>query len=90
MKTLALEDIYADPHKLDSFLDSGESVEVVRDGLAVAELVPRKAAAESSGTSKWPPFDFRARFLKMWGPDAFHSPVSVAEEFAELRRERAL
>ena len=90
MKTLALEDIYADPHKLDSFLDSGESVEVVRDGLAVAELVPRKAAAESGGTSKWPPFDFRARFLKMWGPDAFHSPVSVAEEFAELRRERAL
>ena len=90
MKTLALEDIYADPHKLDSFLDSGEPVEVVRDGLAVAELVPRKAALEPGGTSKLPPIDFRARFLKMWGPDAFHSPVSVAEEFAELRRERAL
>ena len=90
VKTLALEDIYADPHKLDSFLDSGESVEVVRDGRAVAELVPRKAAAEPNGTSKWPPIDFRARFLKMWGPDAFRSPVSVAEEFAELRRERAL
>ena len=90
VKTLALEDIYADPHKLDSFLDSGESVEVVRDGLAVAELVPRKAAAESGGTSKWPPIDFRARFLKMWGSDAFASQVSVTEEFAELRRERAL
>ena len=90
VKTLALEDIYADPHKLDSFLDSGESVEVVRDGRAVAELVPRKATAECSGTSQWPPIGFRARFLKMWGPDAFHSPVSVAEEFAELRRERAL
>lgn len=90
MKTLALEDIYADPHKLDSFLDSGESVEVLRDGRAVAELVPRKAAAESSATAQWPPIDFRAQFLQMWGPDAFHSPVSVAEEFAELRRERAL
>ena len=90
VKTLALEDIYADPHKLDPYLASGESVAVVRDGREVAELVPRKAAVESSATSKWPPIDFRARFLKMWGPDAFHSPVSVAEEFAELRRERAL
>jgi hypothetical protein len=65
LKTIAPEDIYADPHKFDSFLDSGESAEIVRDGRAVAELVPRKAAAESSGTSKWPPIDFRARFLKM-------------------------
>ena len=90
VKTLALEDIYADPHKLDPYLASGESVAVVRDGREVAELVPRKAVVEPSGTSKWPPIDFRARFLKMWGPDTFHSPVSVAEEFAELRRERAL
>ncbi len=90
VKSLALEDIYADPHKLDSFLASGESVEVVRDGRAVAELVPRKTVAELGGTSKWPPIDFRARFLKMWGPDAFASQVSVTEEFAELRRERAL
>ena len=90
VKTLALEDIYADPHKLDSFLDSGESVEVVRDGLAVAEWVPRKAVAESGGTSKWPPIDFRARFLKMWGPDAFRSQVPVTDLFDELRRQREL
>jgi len=90
VKTLALEDIYADPHKLDPYLASGESVAVVRDGREVAELVPRKAVVEPRGTSKWPPIDFRARFLKMWGPDAFRSPVSVAEEFAEIRRERAL
>ncbi len=90
MKTLTLEDIYADPHKLDPYLASGESVAVVRDGLAVAELVPRKAAMESSATAKRPRADYRARFLKMWGPDAFASQVSVAEEFAELRRERAL
>jgi len=90
VKTLALEDIYADPHKLDSFLDSGESVEVVRDGLAVAELVPRKAAVEPSAAAKHPRPDFRARFLKMWGPDAFNSQVSVTELFDELRRQREL
>ncbi len=90
MKALTLEDIYADPHKLDSYLDSGESVAVVRDGREVAELVPRKAAVESSAIAKRPRADYRARFLKMWGPDAFASQISVAEEFAELRRERAL
>ena len=90
MKTLALEDIYADPHKLDTFLDSGEPVEVVRDGRAVAELVPRKAVKESGAPAKWPPVDFRARFLKMWGPDAFKSQIPVAELFDELRREREL
>ena len=89
MKTLTLEDIYADPHKLDPYLASGESVAVMRDGREVAELVPRKAA-ESSATAKRPRADYRARFLKMWGPDAFTSKISVSEEFAELRRERAL
>lgn len=89
VKRLALEDIYADPHKLDACLDSGESVEVLRDGRAVAELVPRKAS-ESGEAAKRPRTDYRARFLKMWGPDAFNSQASVAEEFVELRRERAL
>ena len=90
VKTLALEDIYADPHKLDTYLDSGESVEVVRDGRAVAELVPRKAAVEPSAVTERPRTDFRARFLKMWGPDAFNSQVSVTELFDELRRQREL
>lgn len=89
VKTLALEDIYADPHKLDSYLESGESVEVVRDGHAVAELVPRKTV-DSATPVKWPPIDFRARFLKMWGPDAFQSQIPVAELFDELRRQREL
>jgi hypothetical protein len=62
---MAPEDIYGDPHKLDSFLDFGESTEIVREGPAVAKLVPRKAASESSGTSKWTPVDFRAWSLKM-------------------------
>ena len=90
MKTLTLEDIYADPHKLDPYLASGESVAVLRDGLEVAELVQRKASVKSSAATKRPRTDYRARFLEMWGADAFASQVSVAEEFAELRRERAL
>ena len=36
----------------------------------------------------WPPVDFRARFLKMWGPDAFQSQIPVTELFDELRRQR--
>lgn len=90
VKTLALEDIYADPHKLDIFLASGECVAVMRDGLEVAELLPRRVVVESNASAKRPRADYRARFLKMWGPDAFASQISVAEEFAELRRDRAL
>ena len=69
VKSLAFKNIYGDPHKLDSFLDSGKSIEVVRDRRAVAGLVPRKAAAAATGTSPWPPIDFRMR-----EPDAFLSP----------------
>ncbi len=90
VKTLTLEEIYADPHKLDPYLDSGESVAVVRDGREVAELVPLKAGKQPASAANRPWPDFRARFLKMWGPDAFNSQVSVAEEFEELRRQRPL
>lgn len=90
MKTLALEGIYADPPKLDSYLASAESVALVRCGRDVAELVPRNAAGKSNATAKRRCADYRARFLKLWGPDAFASQVSVVEEFAELRSDRAL
>ncbi len=64
MKLLALEEIYADPHKLDPFLESGERVEVVRDGLVVADLVARhQKGGQKSGAVSRP--DFKARFLKM-------------------------
>jgi len=90
VKTLALEDIYADPHQLDSYLVSGEPVAVVRDGQAVAEFVPHKNAMKIAGEAERPFIDFRARFLKMWGPDALRSEVSVAEQFEEFRRPREL
>ena len=38
----------------------------------------------------FPNVDYRERFLKMWGPKAFESGASVAEEFAELRQGRVL
>ncbi len=90
VKTLALEEIYADPHKLDSYLVSGEPVAVVRDGQPVAEFVPHKSVVKAAGTSRPPTIDFRARFLKMWGPDAFKSEISVVEQFEQLRRPRQL
>jgi hypothetical protein len=88
VKTLALEDIYADPHKLDSYLESGEVVALVRDGKAVAEFVPQKTS--ENRTTERPAVDYRERFLKMWGAEAFSSDTSVAEKFAELRQGRVL
>jgi antitoxin (DNA-binding transcriptional repressor) of toxin-antitoxin stability system len=90
VKALELEDIYADPHKIDPYLASGESVAVLCEGREVAKLVPRTAPMESSATAQRPQADYRARFLKMWGPDAFASQTSVVDEFAELRRGREL
>lgn len=40
MKTLALEDLYADPHRLDPLLEAGERFAVVRGERTVAEIVP--------------------------------------------------
>jgi len=90
VKTLSLEEIYADPHKLDSYLVSGEPVAVMRDGQAVAEFVPHKDPLQTRETPKRPFIDFHARFLKMWGPNAFDSEISVAEQFEELRLPREL
>ncbi len=90
MKTLALEDIYADPHKLDAYLESGEAVEVMRAGRAIAELIPRQATEKLDRVGKRPDTDYHARFLEMWGAEALSSSISVADEFAELRSERAL
>lgn len=86
MKTLAIEDIYANPHALDSFLAAGEPVVMVRSGKAVADLVPKAAVPSAVPWSARP--DFKARFLQMWGPDAFNRKESVAAQFAEFRRDR--
>jgi hypothetical protein len=89
VQSLPLEDIYANPHSIDRFLEAGEPVQFVRDGRAVAELVPRKTQPASESAAR-PVSDYRRRFLEMWGPDALESKTSVAEEFAQLRRDRGL
>lgn len=90
-KKLAIEDVYTDPHRLDPFLGTGESVIVLREGRAVAQLMPivtsgRIGTLEAASSGRP---DFRARFLEMWGADAFQSQVSVSEDFELLRRGRA-
>jgi hypothetical protein len=90
LNTLALEEIYADPHKLDACLASVEPVAVVHAGQAVAEFVPHRDVAKIDEAKQPPAIDFRARFLKTSGPDAFKGKISVAEQFEELRRPREL
>jgi antitoxin (DNA-binding transcriptional repressor) of toxin-antitoxin stability system len=86
VKTLAIEDIHANPHVLDSVLATGEPVVITRSGKPVADLVPRSATPVPARINPRP--DFKARFLQMWGPDAFNSTESMAQQFAELRRDR--
>ena len=88
LKTLALEELYADPHKLDSYLESGETFALIRGGRAVAEFVPHPVGVGE--VEKRPSIDYRARFVEMWGADAFDNGASVADEWAEIRRNRVL
>lgn len=59
-----------------------------RDGQAVADFAPHKNSARAAVNLERPSIDFRARFLQMWGPDAFKSQISVDEQFQDLRRQR--
>jgi antitoxin (DNA-binding transcriptional repressor) of toxin-antitoxin stability system len=90
--SLAIEDIYDDPHKLDPFLGTGEPVVVLKDGREVAWLMPIHPSGRigTHGTAGSGKPDFRARFLKMWGADAFQSGISVSEDLEQLRSCRVL
>ena len=92
IRSLKIEDVYNDPHKLDPFLETGEPVVVLKEGRVVAQLMPILPVGGSSrpraAVSGRP--DFRARFLEMWGAKAFQSQVCVSEEFALLRGGRVL
>jgi hypothetical protein len=87
VKTLELDDICANPHSLDSFLESGEPVSVVRSGKVIGSFVP--ATAISLPPPKLQRPDFRARFIQMWGENGINSTESIAEQFAALRSGRA-
>jgi hypothetical protein len=92
VRSIAIEDVYNDPHKLDPFLGTGESVVMLKEGREVAHLMPilpssRIGKLETANSGKP---DFRARFLGMWGADAFQSQRAVSEDFAQLRSGREL
>ena len=92
VRSIAIEDVYNDPHKLDPFLGTGESVVMLREGREVAQLVPilPRGRIGTQGAARSGKPDFRARFLEMWGADAFQSQVSVSEDFELLRSGRVL
>ena len=86
MKTITLEEIYADPHVLELLLAGNEPVSIVQGGEAVATLRPRLKPKGKYIRKRATKIDFRARFLAMHGPDAFKSTRSTADIFDELRR----
>ena len=91
-KKLAIEDLYNDPHKLDPFLEASEPVVLLKEGREVAQLMPilPRGRIGTLGAARSGKPDFRARFLEMWGADAFQSQVSVSEDFELLRSGRVL
>ena len=92
LKKLAIEDLYNAPHRLDPFLGTGEPVIILKEGRAVAQLMPilPSGGGGTLNAARSGKPDFRARFLKTWGANAFQSQVSVSEDFAPLRSGRAL
>ena len=58
----------------------------MRNGREVATIVPKEVGGALDAPDRRGTPDYRARFLEMWGPDAFKSRISVAEEIAEVRR----
>ena len=91
-KKPATGEIYNDPHKLDPLIKTSEPVVVLTEERSVACFIPIHSSSLTgtarTGESGRP--DFRARFLGMWGADAFQSQISVLEDFAPLRSGRLL
>ena len=90
MKTITLEEIYADPHVLDALLESGKPLQLFREGTKVGNIIPL-AEAKPNPEKPFVPFDIekhRAWFLATHGPDAYNSTRTSEDIFDELRRER--
>jgi hypothetical protein len=89
VKTITLEDIYADPHVLDPLL-AGEPVEVMQKGERLGQLTPRlEQPVQKKPRVRFDAAKHRAWFLKTHGPDAYKSTRTTADIFDELRRERS-
>jgi len=90
VKTITLEEIYADPHVLEPLLAGDQPVEIMQKGRAVATLRPSIKPNGKYVPKPMPKIDFKARFLAMHGPDAFKSTRTTADIFDALRREPPL
>ena len=90
MKTITLEEIYADPHVLEPLLAAGEPVEIVQLGKRLGSLTPSRDVSPAKLAARFDVAAHRAWFLKTHGPDAYASTRTTAEVFDELRRERRI
>ena len=77
MQTATLDELHADPYRLDRSIDAGEPIEVFRDGHRVGRFVP-EAPRNAEVPLQWP--DFRARAKAIFG-----DRVMTQQEFDELR-----
>ena len=77
MQTATLDEIHADPYRLDRSIDAGEPIEVFRDGQRVGRFVP-EVPKKADAPLQWP--DFRARLKARWG-----DWVLTQQEIDEMR-----
>ena len=64
MQTLTIEEIHADPYRIDRSIDAGEPIEVFRNGKRVARLLP-DAPEKTEVPIQWP--DIRLRVKAIFG-----------------------
>jgi antitoxin (DNA-binding transcriptional repressor) of toxin-antitoxin stability system len=89
VKTITLEEIYADPHVLEPLIAAGEPVEITQKGEQVGRFTPEVKRVPKKPFVRFDAKAHRAWFLKTHGPDAYKSKRSVADLFDELRREQS-
>jgi antitoxin (DNA-binding transcriptional repressor) of toxin-antitoxin stability system len=90
VKTITLEEIYADPHVLEPLIAAGEPVEITRNGERVGSLTPNEKPLPKKPRVPFDAAKHRAWFLKTHGPDAYKSTRSVEEIMDYVRGERSV
>ncbi len=77
MQTATLDELHADPYRLDRSIDAGEPIEIFRGGQRVGRFVP-EAPKREDAPLKWP--DILARTKAIFG-----DRVISAAEAEEMR-----
>ncbi len=76
MKTVTVRDLRYSFPRIESWLDSGEQIEITKRGQAIARLVPAGKTPR-----KLPKPDIMAQLKAIWGDKVFS-----AREVAEMRK----